>query len=258
MGSRSNPEAALRLDGRVAYVTGSTRGIGHAIARRFAAAGAAVIVNGHSVRGAAALVAAELERDFGTECAGIDADQRQPEAIKAAFAEILRTHGRLDVLVNNAGTVDDAVLGMISDRSITDTFDVNALALVRNIQLASRLMRRNGSGSIVNISSIMGIVGNPGEVVYAATKAAVIGMTKSSAKELAPVGIRVNAIAPGFIDTDMTRALPPAIHQERLASIGMGRIGQPEDVADVALFLASDLSRYVTGQVVGVDGSMVV
>jgi 3-oxoacyl-[acyl-carrier protein] reductase len=258
MGSPSNLDGDLDLSGRVAYVTGSTRGIGNAIARRYAAAGAKVVVNGHSVEGRAASVAAELERDHGTECIGIDADQSRPDAAKAVFAEILRVFGRLDILVNNAGVVDDALLGMISDRSIVETFDVNAVAIVRNTQLGSRLMRRGGQGSIVNISSIMGVVGNPGEVVYAATKAAVIGITKSAAKELAPAGIRVNAIAPGFIDTDMTRALTPAVHAERLASIGMGRMGSPEDVADVALFLASDLSRYVTGQVIGVDGSMVV
>ena len=119
-------------------------------------------------------------------------------------------------------------------------------------------MRRGGSGSIINISSIIGTHGNPGEVVYGATKAAVLGMTRSAAKELAPVGIRVNAIAPGFIDTDLTRSLPPERFAERLASVGMGRIGTPQDVANVALFLASDASAYVTGQVIGVDGSMVI
>jgi 3-oxoacyl-[acyl-carrier protein] reductase len=186
------------------------------------------------------------------------ADQRDPSAIKSAFARIFRAFGRLDILVNNAGTVDDALLGMIRDESIEDTFAVHAFAAVRNTQLASRLMRRTGSGSIINLASIMGVQGNAGEVVYAGAKAAVIGITKSAAKELAPHGIRVNALAPGFIDTDLTRALPAAIHTERLAQVGMGRIGQPQDVANVALFLASDLSAYVTGQVIGVDGAMVI
>jgi 3-oxoacyl-[acyl-carrier protein] reductase len=250
--------SGIDLTGKVAYVTGSTRGIGAAIARRIAVAGAAVVVNGHTLEEAPARLAAQLSDVSGAACLGIHADQRDPDAVKAAFSTIVKTYGRLDILVNNAGIVDDAILGMISERSMSDTFAVNTLALVRNMQLASRLMRRNGSGSIVNISSIMGVVGNPGEVVYAASKAAVIGATKSAAKELAPIGIRVNAIAPGFIDTDMTRALPADIHHERLASIGMGRIGHPDDVADVALFLACHLSRYVTGQVIGVDGAMVV
>jgi 3-oxoacyl-[acyl-carrier protein] reductase len=247
-----------KLDGKVAYVTGSTRGIGNAIAHMLAAEGVMVAVNGHSVADAPERLASELSDAHGTRCIGISADQRDPDAIKAAFGAIHQAYGRLDVLVNNAGIVDDALLGMIPERSIVDTFDVDALAIIRNMQLGVRLMRRNGSGSIINISSIMGVLGNAGEVVYASAKAAVIGATKSAAKELAPAGIRVNAIAPGFIDTDMTRALAEDVHRERLASIGMGRIGQPVDVANVALFLASPLSDYVTGQVVGVDGAMLV
>lgn len=250
--------STLRLDGRVAYVTGSTRGIGNAIARLFAEHGAAVVINGHTIADQPEELAAELTASHGVACLGIRADQRDPAAVSGAFSRIFKTYGRLDVLVNNAGIVDDALLGMISDRSIEETFAVNTLAVIRNTQLASRLMRHVGTGSIVNISSIMGVQGNAGEVVYAGSKAAVIGITRSAAKELAPTGIRVNAIAPGFVDTDMTRSLDPAVYQERLASIGMGRIAQPLDVANVALFLASDLSAYVTGQVIGVDGSMIV
>lgn len=250
--------STLRLDGKVAYVTGSTRGIGRAMASTLAAAGAAVVVNGYRQPSEPGRIAAELKDQYGTDCIGISADQRDPEAIKAAYATIHGTYGRLDILANNAGIVDDALLGMISERSIVDTFDTDALAIVRNMQLASRLMRRHGSGSIINSSSIMGIHGNAGEVVYAGAKAAVIGATKAAAKELAPLGIRVNAIAPGFIDTDLTRALSPAIFDERAASIGLGRVGQPQDVANVVLFLASDLSAYVTGQVIGIDGAMVI
>ncbi len=248
----------LRLDGKVAYVTGSTRGIGKAIADTLAAHGAAVVVNGYTDPGAPARYAAELAERHGTECLGVFADQRDPDAIKAAYAAIHQHYGRLDILANNAGIVDDALLGMISEHSIIDTFDTDALAIVRNMQLAARLMRRHGSGSIINSSSIMGVNGNAGEVVYAGAKAAVIGATKAAAKELAPLGIRVNAIAPGFIDTDLTRALSEELFAERAASIGMGRVGQPQDVANVVLFLASDLSGYVTGQVIGVDGSMLV
>lgn len=248
----------LSLDGRVAYVTGSTRGIGRAIAGTFAANGATLVVNGHRSQSAVFETAAEIRAGHGVECLGIFADQSDAAQSTAAFRQIFQTFGRLDVLVNNAGIVDDALLGMISESSISHTFAVNALALVRNIQAAARLMQRHGSGSIVNMSSIMGIHGNPGEVVYAATKAAVIGMTKSAAKELAPFGVRVNALAPGFIDTDLTRALAPKVFEERASRIGMNRVGTPQDVADVALFLASDLSAYVTGQVIGVDGAMVI
>jgi 3-oxoacyl-[acyl-carrier protein] reductase len=246
------------LSGKIAYVTGSTRGIGNGVARLFASHGAAVVVNGRQSEVAVMTLAEELTAQGGAQCIGVHADQRDPEAVKQAYAKIFKTFGRLDILVNNAGILEDALLGMIPEASVGDTFDVNAIAVIRNMQFAARLMRRGGAGSIINIASIMGIHGNPGEVVYAASKAAVIGMTKAAAKELAPIGIRVNAIAPGFIDTDMTRSIPKAAFDIRLASIGMGRIGRPEDVANVALFLASDASSYVTGQVVGVDGSMVV
>jgi 3-oxoacyl-[acyl-carrier protein] reductase len=251
-------DSTSTLSGKVAYVTGSTRGIGNAVARLFASHGAAVVVNGRQSAVAVTTLAEELTAETGIQCIGLHADQRDAEAVKQAYAKIFTTYGRLDVLVNNAGVLEDALLGMIPEESVEYTFDVNAIALIRNMQVAARLMRRGGAGSIINLASIMGIHGNAGEVVYAASKAAVIGMTKAAAKELAPAGIRVNAIAPGFIDTDMTRSIPKAAFDVRLASIGMGRIGRPEDVANVALFLASDASSYVTGQVVGVDGSMIV
>ena len=254
---RNDMASLLNLEGRVAYVTGSTRGIGRSTAELLAAQGAHVVVNGVQADGAERY-AEELSDRHGVTCIGITADQRDPAAHKPVFMAIHERFGRLDILVNNAGIVDDALLGMIPDRSIEDTFDVNALAVIRNMQLGAKLMRRDGGGSIVNVSSIMGVLGNAGEVVYAGTKAAVIGATKSAAKELAAEGIRVNAVAPGFIDTDMTRALEPEVHRQRLESVGMGRIGRPIDVANVVLFLASDLSEYVTGQVIGVDGSMIV
>jgi 3-oxoacyl-[acyl-carrier protein] reductase len=248
----------LDLEGRVAYVTGSTRGIGRAIAGTLAAHGARVVVNGWTSEAAVEATAKAIATEHGVETLAVFADQADATQSNAAFRKIFDRFGRLDVLVNNAGIVDDALLGMIAESSITRTFGVNALGLVRNIQSGARLMQRNRSGSIVNMSSIMGVRGNPGEVVYAASKAAVIGMTLSAAKELAPQGIRVNALAPGFIDTDLTRALPPQVFAERAQRIGMGRVGVPQDVAGVALFLASDLSAYVTGQVIGVDGAMVI
>lgn len=251
-------ESIWTLEGKIAYITGSTRGIGAAIARLFASEGAAVIVTGRGPDDVVERFAQELSAKYGTECLGVVADQRDHSQIKTAYARILKSYGRLDVLVNNAGVLEDALLGMISDSSIEQTFQVNAFATVHNMQYAARLMQRRRSGSIINMSSIMGTNGNAGEVVYAGSKAAVIGITKSAAKELAPSGVRVNAIAPGFINTEMTRSLDSDTLDRRIASIGMGRAGEPEDVARAALFLASDLSSYVTGQVIGVDGSMLI
>ena len=178
--------------------------------------------------------------------------------VKDLFQAVFKAHKRLDVLLANAGVLDDALIGMVNRAQIERVFGVNTFGLLYCAQYASRLMARGGGGSIVNVSSIIGTHGNVGQAVYAGSKAAVIGITKSLAKELADRTIRVNAIAPGFIDTAMTRQLSETKYAERVASIRMGRIGTPQDVARVALFFASDLSAYVTGQVVGVDGGMLI
>jgi 3-oxoacyl-[acyl-carrier protein] reductase len=248
----------LDLSGKVALVTGSTRGIGWHTAQLLAAHGATVIVNGRADADAVKARTNELEAAYRRPAAGIVCDAAHPAEIRSAYQLIFKEHGRLDVLVNNAGILDDALLGMVSDEMIERSFQVNTFGAIHHLQAAARLMQRTKAGSIVNLSSIIGVVGNEGQAVYSATKSALIGLTKSAAKELASRQIRVNAIAPGFIDTSMTRALPPARFEERAASIKMGRTGTPDDIARSVLFFASDMSKYVTGQVLGVDGGMLV
>ena len=171
---------------------------------------------------------------------------------------IKKNVGQLDAVVNNAGILDDALLGMVNEKQVSHTLAVNTEAVIYHMQYASRLMMKQKSGSIVNVSSIIGRVGNAGQTVYGASKAAVIGATYSASKELAPYNIRVNAVAPGFIETAMTKQLSQEKYEQRLSEIKMGRIGTAEEVANVILFLASDYSSYVTGQVIGVDGGMVI
>jgi 3-oxoacyl-[acyl-carrier protein] reductase len=246
------------LQDKVCFITGSTRGIGWATAREFARHGATVILN---QRGTAPLMeerCRELEAEFHGTVLGLVADVTDAPAVKSCYAEIFRRFKRLDVLVNNAGVLQDALLGMISDETMRTVIDTNMVGSLLHMQEASRLMSRNRSGSIINVSSIIGRFGNEGQTVYAASKAAVIGMTMAAAKELGPKGIRVNSVAPGFIDTSMTRQLPPEKFQQRMAGIRMGRIGTAEEVAQAILFLASSMSSYVTGQVLGVDGGMII
>ncbi len=248
----------LDLSGRVALVTGSTRGIGWCTAQLLAGRGATVVVNGSRDPDAVAARAAELTREHGQPATGVVCDAADPAQIRAAYQRVFTEHGRLDLLVNNAGVLDDALIGMVSAELVERTFQINTFGAIHHLQAAARLMQRGGGGSIVNVSSIIGVTGNAGQIVYSSAKAALIGLTKSAAKELAPRGIRVNAVAPGFIDTDMTRALPAPTFAERAASIAMGRVGTPEDIARAILFFASDLSAYVTGQVLGIDGGMLI
>ena len=251
-------DSLLSLEGKAALVTGSTRGIGWATARLLAQAGATVVLNGHSSAAALEERVAEIQRDFGGSSFGVLSDAGDAAAVKNCYAQIFSRLKRLDVLVNNAGVMQEGLLGMIPESAIRQTLETNVLGPALHIQEASRLMARNKSGSIINVSSIMGRNGAEGLSVYSASKAALLGLTLAAAKELAPKNIRVNAVAPGFIETDMTRGLPEKMLAKRLESIKMGRAGTPDEVAQAILFLASGLSRYITGQVLGVDGGMLI
>lgn len=244
------------LKGKVCIVTGATRGIGLKIAEYFAGEGATVFVNGREVTALDELVARLNEE--GHDVHPFLCDVSDPVQVKEAFQRFLKVSKKLDVLVNNAGILDDALIGMVSPKQIEQTFSINSYSVLYMSQYASRIMSRNQSGSIVNLTSIIGTNGNVGQAVYGGSKAAVIGITKSLAKELAVKNIRVNAIAPGFIDTDMARSIPEEIFTQRVESVAMKRIGNPSEIAGVACFLASELSSYVTGQVIGVDGGMLI
>ena len=248
----------LNLTGRVGVVTGASRGIGAAIAGALAAHGMNLILTGNRnaerlEQHAQAIIAAH-----GVQVRTHVGDIADPATAVSLAKLAFSAHRRLDVWVNNAGVLVDGLIGMVPPADVDKTLGINLGGVLHGTQQAARLMSRGVGGSIVNLTSIIGRFGNSGQLVYGASKAGVIGATLSAAKELAPKNIRVNAVAPGFIQTDMVAQLPADKFEERLSSIGIGRIGTPEDVADCVLFLASDLSRYVTGQVIGVDGGMVV
>jgi 3-oxoacyl-[acyl-carrier protein] reductase len=243
----------MLLEGRVALITGASRGIGAAIARAFAAEGATLLLCARS-EGVETL-ARELDA-ANRPVRAMRGDVGDPAFARELITSARRQHGRLDVLVNNAGILRQGLIGMTTTDQMRELLDVNVLAVMMLTQYASRVMDSRRSPSIVNLASIAGTQGMEGVSAYAASKAAVVGYTLATAKELAPKGIRVNAVAPGFIDTDMVRGVAPDWYERRLQSIRMGRIGTPDDVAGVVVFLASDLARYVTGQVIGVDWGM--
>ncbi|HHY74155.1 MAG TPA: SDR family oxidoreductase [Bacillus bacterium] len=245
------------LDGKVAFITGASKGIGRATALVFAKEGAQLAINGRDEQGLVEL-ADSIEKDFGRVVLVLTYDIANQAEMKQAFQSIYKQFGQLDVFVNNAGMLYDSLLGMIQSAKLDELINVNLNAAIYHMQYAARLMTRKKQGSIINVSSIFGRFGEAGQVAYSASKAALLGATMSAAKELAPLNIRVNAVAPGFIETGMTKGIPVEKYEERLAQIKMKRIGSPDEVANTILFLASDLSSYVTGQVIGVDGGMVV
>jgi len=248
----------IDLSDRVAVVTGSTRGIGLSIAQTLASRGCNLVLNGVSNEQSLIEKAEEMQDEYGVKVLAFFGDVSETKIANEMSKTVFKAFKRIDVLVNNAGILQDALLGMIPEDQIIKTLDVNVKGTINTMQAFSRLLSRGPSGSIINIASIIGREGNTGQVVYGASKAAVIGATLSASKELAAKNIRVNALAPGYIKTDMIKSIPPEAHEERLASIAMKRVGLPQDIANVALFLASDLSTYVTGEVIGVDGGMLI
>lgn len=240
---------------KVAVVTGASRGIGRAIACELASRGMFVVINYNGSREKAEEVKDEIKAKGG-EAETRQCDVADYEACQSFFKEIVQKHGRIDVLVNNAGITKDGLLMAMNEADFSRVVDTNLKGTFHCIRHVSRQMLKQKSGRIINLSSVVGLSGNAGQANYAASKAGVIGLTKSAAKELASRGITVNAIAPGFIRTDMTEVLGDKIKEETIKMIPMGSFGEPEDVAKAAAFLASEEARYITGQVLCVDGGM--
>lgn len=245
----------MDLSGKCALVTGASRGIGRAVAVALAKADADVIIN-YMGNEAAAKKTEDICAAYGVNTLVIKANVADAEECKAMFDYIKERFGKIDILVNNAGiTKDKLMIGMTED-DFMEVIHTNLKGSFLCMQQASKLMIKQRYGRIINLSSVVGLHGNAGQVNYAASKAGVIGMTKSAAKELASRNITVNAVAPGMIETDMTAVIPEKAREAMLGSIPAGRTGKPEEIADAVVFLASDKAAYITGQVISVDGGM--
>ncbi|RYX80575.1 3-oxoacyl-[acyl-carrier-protein] reductase [bacterium] len=243
----------MELEGKIAVITGARRGIGRAIALKFAQHGADCIL---VARSAPDELAGEI-RALGRRALPVALDVSDPDAVDATFKAAIKEMGGLDILVNNAGVTQDNLLIRMKLEQWRQVIDVNLSGAFFCIKAAARPMLKNEGGRIINISSVIGQMGNAGQANYAASKAGLLGLTKSVAKELGSRGITVNAIAPGFIVTDMTDELPEEAKSALMAQIPLGKLGETEDVAELALFLASGKARYITGQTFNVDGGLV-
>lgn len=244
-----------RLEGKTAIVTGAGRGIGNAIARRFAEEGARVILvsrNPESCQKAAE----SINADWPGSCVACPCDVADFSAVQTTAAEILKENPSIDILVNNAGITRDTLLLRMKQEDWDAVLDTNLKSVFNWVKALQRVIMKSPAGRIINMSSVVGLTGNMGQANYAASKAGVIGLTKALALEMAPRGVTCNAIAPGFIGTEMTDAIPDKAREAILAKIPLGSMGKPEDIAALAAFLASDEARYITGQVLACDGGM--
>ena len=245
----------MKLENKVALVTGAARGIGKAIAKALAAEGAVVIVNYNGSAQRAAETVKEIE-EAGGKALAIRCNVADFTACKDMIDGIIKEQGRLDILVNNAGITRDGLLMKMSEEDFDSAMDTNLKGAFNCIRHAARQIIKQKSGRIISISSVSGVLGNAGQANYSASKAGIIGLTKATAREVASRGITVNAIAPGFITTDMTEVLSEAVKTSVTETIPMKKFGKPEDIAQTALFLASEEAAYITGQVICVDGGM--
>lgn len=244
------------LKGKVAVVTGASRGIGRAVAIRLASMNAVVVVNYAGSKDKAECVVKEIE-DMGGSAVALQCDISDFHQCKEFIDNIHKRFERIDILVNNAGITRDGLAMAMKEEDFDDVISTNLKGTFNCIRFVSRIMMRQRYGKIINMSSVSGVAGNAGQVNYSAAKAGVIGITKSMARELAARNITVNAIAPGFIETDMTSGLPDKVREQAISHIPLGRFGKPEEVAELTAFLAGDNSSYITGQVFHLDGGMV-
>ena len=244
----------MRLQNKVAIVTGGSRGIGFATVKAFLKEGATVILTASSPASVQKAVDKLKEQDKGANVFGISPDLASLDSVREAFEQVLRQHGRIDILVNNAGLSESTPLLSYTEQIFDKVMDLNVKGVFNAARIAAEIMEKQGSGVILNTSSMVSIYGQPSGVAYPTSKFAVNGLTVSLARELGPKGIRVNAVAPGITETDMMRAVPKEVIEPMIRQIPLRRLGQPEDIANAFVFLASEEASYITGVVLSVDG----